>query len=53
MRNQLYLKRFPVDFLKIDQSFVSDLANDTDGVAIAQAIVSLGHALGACRGFAC
>jgi diguanylate cyclase (GGDEF)-like protein len=41
-----YLKRFPVDFLKIDQSFVSDLANDTDGVAIAQAIVSLGHALG-------
>jgi EAL domain-containing protein (putative c-di-GMP-specific phosphodiesterase class I) len=25
---------------------VSDLANDTDGVAIAQAIVSLGHALG-------
>jgi EAL domain-containing protein (putative c-di-GMP-specific phosphodiesterase class I) len=41
-----YLKRFPVDFLKIGQSFVRDLADDEDGVAIVQAIVSLGHALG-------
>jgi EAL domain-containing protein (putative c-di-GMP-specific phosphodiesterase class I) len=40
-----YLKRFPVDFLKIDQSFVRDLADNEDDAAIAQAIVSLGHAL--------
>jgi len=40
-----YLKRFPVNLLKIDRSFVSDLAHDEDDAAIAQAVVSLGHAL--------
>ncbi len=41
-----YLKRFPVDMLKIDGSFVRDLAIDGDDAAIARAIVSMGHALG-------
>jgi diguanylate cyclase (GGDEF)-like protein len=41
-----YLKRFPVDLLKIDKSFVDGVAlNDLDR-AIVQAIVALGHALG-------
>ncbi|MES2049422.1 MAG: EAL domain-containing protein [Pseudomonadota bacterium] len=36
-----YLKRFPINKLKIDRSFVSELPNDKDDVAIAQIIVSL------------
>jgi len=40
-----YLKRFPVDRLKIDQSFVRDLCTDADDVAIAQAVITLGHTL--------
>ncbi|MFM7651439.1 MAG: putative bifunctional diguanylate cyclase/phosphodiesterase [Vulcanococcus sp.] len=42
----LYLKRFPVGLLKIDQSFVADLGRDPEDEAIAQAIVSLAGALG-------
>jgi len=42
----LYLKRYPVGMLKIDQSFVADLGRDPEDEAIAQAIVSLGRALG-------
>ena len=41
-----YLKRFPLDELKIDQSFVTDLPGARADVAIVQAIVSLGHSLG-------
>ncbi len=41
-----YLKRFHIDSLKIDQSFVRDIANNTDDAAIATAIVTLGHNLG-------
>ncbi len=41
-----HLKRFPVDWLKIDQSFVRDLTTDRDDASIVQAIISLGHELG-------
>jgi EAL domain-containing protein (putative c-di-GMP-specific phosphodiesterase class I) len=41
-----YLKRFPVSTLKIDQSFVRDLGEGDDPVAIIKAIISLGHSLG-------
>ncbi|GAP38531.1 putative bifunctional diguanylate cyclase/phosphodiesterase [Piscinibacter sakaiensis] len=41
-----YLKRFPLDVLKIDQSFVRQLCHDADDQAIARSVVHLAHALG-------
>jgi diguanylate cyclase (GGDEF)-like protein/PAS domain S-box-containing protein len=40
-----YLKRFPVNKLKIDQSFVRHVVEDTDDQAIASTIVSIGKSL--------
>ncbi|MBU0753046.1 MAG: EAL domain-containing protein [Gammaproteobacteria bacterium] len=40
-----YLKRFPIDRLKIDQSFVHDLHTDSDSAAISLAVIRLGHSL--------
>ena len=40
------IKQFPVDTLKIDRSFIRDLARNSDDRAIADAIISLGRALG-------
>jgi len=40
------MKKFPVDTLKIDRSFVQDLPDDAEDRAIAQAIISMGKALG-------
>jgi diguanylate cyclase (GGDEF)-like protein len=41
-----YLKRFPVDVLKIDHSFVHDLGKDPEDAAIIAAVVGLADALG-------
>jgi len=41
-----YLKRLPVDTLKIDKAFVDGLGSDAGDTAIAAAIVALGHTLG-------
>ncbi len=40
-----YLRRFPIDKLKIDQSFVRNLTSDANDAAIIHAIISLGHSL--------
>ncbi|MEO5934659.1 MAG: EAL domain-containing protein [Duganella sp.] len=40
-----YLRRFPIDVLKIDQSFVRELSIDADDAAIVRAIVTLAHSL--------
>jgi EAL domain-containing protein (putative c-di-GMP-specific phosphodiesterase class I) len=41
-----YLKRFPIDRLKIDQSFVRDITSDKDDAAITSAIIGLTRNLG-------
>ncbi|MEW6324978.1 MAG: EAL domain-containing protein [Nitrospirota bacterium] len=40
-----YLKRFPVDRLKIDQSFMRDLTTDRDNVAIVTAVIALARTM--------
>jgi diguanylate cyclase (GGDEF)-like protein/PAS domain S-box-containing protein len=41
-----YLKRFPVEAIKVDRSFVSGLGIDPEDTTIVEAVVKLGHSLG-------
>jgi EAL domain-containing protein (putative c-di-GMP-specific phosphodiesterase class I) len=41
-----YLRQFPIDRLKIDQSFIKNALNNKDDETIARTIVALGHSLG-------
>lgn len=40
-----YLKRFPVDYVKIDQSFIRGLGEGTEDAAITRAIIAMAHSL--------
>lgn len=44
--NLSYLKRFPINELKIDKSFIDDIETDEDDRNIARSIITLGHNLG-------
>ena len=41
-----YLKKFPIDTLKIDRSFVTNIVDDDEDRVIAQTIISMAHSLG-------
>ena len=41
-----YLKKFPINTLKIDKSFVTDITENEDDKVIAQTIISMAHSLG-------
>ncbi|KJV28678.1 diguanylate cyclase [Aquitalea magnusonii] len=41
-----YLKKFNIDYLKIDRSFIQGLANDNTDRAITEAVIAMGHKLG-------
>lgn len=41
-----YLKRFPFSVLKIDKSFISDLPQDQDAIALVRTMITMAHGLG-------
>jgi diguanylate cyclase len=41
-----YLKRFPVDELRVDRAFVAGLLTDQEDLAIVTAVINLAHTLG-------
>lgn len=41
-----YLKKFDIDYLKIDRSFIRDMAHDSDDLALCEAIIVMAHKLG-------
>ena len=41
-----YLKKFDIDYLKIDQSFVRNLGTDKNDIALSEAIIVMAHKLG-------
>ncbi|WP_313891457.1 EAL domain-containing protein [Psychrobacillus sp.] len=41
-----YLKQYPIDIIKIDQSFIKDMETDKKNAAIATTIIQLAHSLG-------
>jgi EAL domain-containing protein (putative c-di-GMP-specific phosphodiesterase class I) len=41
-----YLKRFPVEAIKIDRSFINGLGIDNEDSTIVEAVINLGHSLG-------
>lgn len=43
-----YLKQVPIDTIKIDQSFVTDLGSEDSEKAITDSVITLGHNLGIC-----
>jgi diguanylate cyclase (GGDEF)-like protein/PAS domain S-box-containing protein len=40
-----YMRRFPIDTLKIDQSFMRDVVSDSDNASIVQAVIGMGKSL--------
>lgn len=41
-----YLKRFPLDVLKIDRGFIAEIPHNRDDMEIAAAVIAMGHSLG-------
>jgi len=41
-----YLKKFPIDTLKVDRSFITDITSNADDAVIVSAMINLGHSLG-------
>ena len=40
-----YLRRFPVDSLKIDRSFICDVATDPSGASVVSSVINIAHSL--------